>query len=64
LQSEYPQPQPSAVSLFEEHLNELNLKYYQECDADVVCIHEQIKNRARYLRVSEHGPKLGDISRE
>ncbi|KAJ3088189.1 hypothetical protein HK102_009342 [Quaeritorhiza haematococci] len=49
---------------FEKLVNEINLPFYQECDGDTASIYQQVLSRARYLRVSEHGPKLGPISRE
>jgi glycogen debranching enzyme len=45
-------------------LDELNLPYYQEYDADVAEILEQIFNRVKYVRLDEHGPKLGPITEE
>ncbi|TPX71180.1 hypothetical protein SpCBS45565_g01374 [Spizellomyces sp. 'palustris'] len=52
------------ISRYEAILNEINLPLYQEHDADVVAIIENITNRARFLRIEPHGPKLGAISRE
>ncbi|KAI9204547.1 glucanotransferase domain of glycogen debranching enzyme-domain-containing protein [Polychytrium aggregatum] len=52
------------VKEYESILNEINLIYYQECDSDVASIDEQVTTRARYLRVQDHGPRLGPISRE
>lgn len=43
-------------------LNELNLKWYKEYDADVAAIMEQVFNRTKYVRLDEHGPKTGDIT--
>eukprot|EP00842_Homolaphlyctis_polyrhiza_P003324 jgi/Hompol1/3993/HPOL_000689-RA len=51
------------AKLYAQLLDEINLPFYQECDGDLACIREQIGNRARYLRVAEHGPRLGPISR-
>ncbi|KAJ3412537.1 hypothetical protein HDV05_000618 [Chytridiales sp. JEL 0842] len=51
------------VSVFVEVLNEINLAGYKECDEDVAAIKENIVNRARYLRVDGHGPKLGHITK-
>lgn len=42
-------------------LDELNLPYYQEYDADVAEILEQTFNRVKYVRLDDHGPKLGPI---
>ncbi|KAI8815426.1 glucanotransferase domain of glycogen debranching enzyme-domain-containing protein [Cladochytrium replicatum] len=51
-----------AVRTFDVLINEMNLEYYQECDSDSSSIVEQTTHRARYLRVSDHGPKLGPVS--
>jgi glycogen debranching enzyme len=50
------------VQLLVAILNEINLDYYKECDADVAAINENVYNRAKYLRVDGHGPKLGPIT--
>ena len=52
-----------AVKEFESILNEINLAFYREYDQDLESILTQVTNRARYLRVAEHGPRLGPISR-
>ncbi|KAI8924740.1 glucanotransferase domain of glycogen debranching enzyme-domain-containing protein [Entophlyctis helioformis] len=44
-------------------VDEVNLPLYQETDADIAVIKEQIGNRARYLRIAEHGPRLGPVTR-
>lgn len=46
----------------EEILNEINLPLYKEYDADVEEILEQLYNRIKYLRIDDHGPKLGKIT--
>ncbi|RKO90442.1 glucanotransferase domain of glycogen debranching enzyme-domain-containing protein, partial [Blyttiomyces helicus] len=51
------------IGIYEEILSEINLNNYREHDDDVRTIIEQVHNRAKYLRVAEHGPKLGPISR-
>ena len=45
-------------------LNELNLPFYSEYDADVAVIMEQLSNRIKYVRLDDHGPKLGPITAE
>jgi glycogen debranching enzyme len=42
-------------------LDEVNLQYYREYDEDVAEILEQIFNRVKYVRLDDHGPKLGAI---
>lgn len=48
---------------FENILNDINLDFYQEYDQDCIVIMNQIRNRAKFLRLDEHGPRLGPISR-
>ncbi|GMM38938.1 bifunctional 4-alpha-glucanotransferase/amylo-alpha-1,6-glucosidase [Saccharomycopsis crataegensis] len=45
-------------------LNEINLPLYRIYDTDVSVILEQLFNRIKYLRIDDHGPKLGKISIE
>jgi glycogen debranching enzyme len=45
-------------------LDELNLPYYKEYDADVAEILEQTFNRVKYVRLDDHGPKLGPINEQ
>lgn len=54
----------NALKEVEMIIDEINLVFYQEYDADTVCIFEQIQNRAHYLRIAENGPKLGILSTE
>ncbi|CUM62704.1 uncharacterized protein PRCAT00000260001 [Priceomyces carsonii] len=42
-------------------LDEVNLNLYATYDSDVSSIKEQLKDRIRYLRLDENGPKLGPI---
>ena len=43
-------------------LDEVNLPFYREYDEDVSEIMEQVFNRLKYLRLDDHGPKLGPIT--
>lgn len=43
-------------------LDELNLPLYKEYDDDVRIILEQLYNRIKYLRMDDHGPKMGEIT--
>jgi glycogen debranching enzyme len=52
---------PLALKEYETILNEINLDFYKEYDQDVESIIMQMTNRARYLRVAEHGPRLGSV---
>ena len=45
-------------------INELNLQFYREYDADVAAILDQIKGRLQYLRLEANGPKLGPVTKE
>lgn len=45
-------------------LDEINLKFYKEYDADQDHILEQLYNRIKYMRVEEHGLRLGPITKE
>ncbi|KAI0704297.1 glycoside hydrolase family 13 protein [Cytidiella melzeri] len=42
----------------------LNVPLYQEWEDDTRAAMDGIKNRLRYARLDEHGPKLGPISKE
>ncbi|BGP28347.1 bifunctional 4-alpha-glucanotransferase/amylo-alpha-1,6-glucosidase [Rhodotorula toruloides] len=43
-------------------LDVLNVDRYREYDADVKAILENTRNRVKYTRLDEHGPKKGEIS--
>ncbi|KIW01705.1 glycogen debranching enzyme [Verruconis gallopava] len=43
-------------------LEEVNLQYYKEYDADCEAIMEQLFNRIKYVRLDDHGPKAGAIT--
>ncbi|KAJ5607826.1 hypothetical protein N7537_004445 [Penicillium hordei] len=45
-------------------LDEANLPFYKEYDADVDAIMDQLFNRIKYLRIEDHGPKLGPVTKE
>lgn len=44
-------------------LEEVNLHFYREYDADAAEIMEQLFNRIKYCRLDDHGPKMGPITR-
>lgn len=54
------------VSAAEEHLasvlNDANLVFFREYDEDVESILDQLHGRIKYLRIDDHGPKLGPIT--
>ncbi|PFH63434.1 hypothetical protein XA68_10025 [Ophiocordyceps unilateralis] len=43
-------------------LNALNVDFYKEYDADIDEILQQLFNRIKYVRLDDHGPKLGPIN--
>jgi len=43
-------------------LQEVNLQFYREYDADAAEIMEQLFNRIKYCRLDDHGPKMGSIT--
>ncbi|PHH88100.1 hypothetical protein CDD83_7970 [Cordyceps sp. RAO-2017] len=43
-------------------LNAVNVDFYKEYDADVDEMLEQLYNRIKYVRLDDHGPKLGPIN--
>lgn len=59
---------PAALALLREKLesllNDVNLPLYEEYDADIKAVYTNIRHRASYLRVADHGPKLERISRK
>ena len=54
----------AAMTTIESLLNELNLPFYREYDADVSAILDQIMGRCKYTRLEDNGPKLGPITKE
>jgi glycogen debranching enzyme len=44
-------------------LDEVNLPFYKEYDSDVTGILDQVFNRIKYVRIDEHGPKLGPVTK-
>ncbi|KAL8820229.1 MAG: hypothetical protein Q9223_001521 [Gallowayella weberi] len=56
--------QQTALDAMTEWLKTLNVPFYQEYDADVAVIKQQVQDRVRYLRLDEDGPKLGPINKQ
>ncbi|KAF2090819.1 glycoside hydrolase family 133 protein [Saccharata proteae CBS 121410] len=54
----------AAEGTIHRFLQEVNLQYYREWDADCAQIMEQLYNRIKYVRIDDHGPKLGPITKE
>ena len=53
----------NASETMDSIFNELNLPFYREYDADVEAILEQVKDRLKYTRLEENGPKLGPVTK-
>lgn len=47
-----------------EVLNVVNVPLYEEYNADVTEILEQVYNRVKYVRLDDHGPKSGPVTKE
>ena len=54
----------TATKTMEQILDEINVDFYGEFDEDVAVTAEQIKARLKYLRLDDHGPKLGVICKD
>ncbi|KAH8703379.1 putative glycogen debranching enzyme Gdb1 [Talaromyces proteolyticus] len=55
---------PSAVEAeVSRILDELNVPFYKEYDAEVTDILDQVFNRIKYMRIDDHGPKLGPVTK-
>jgi len=51
------------VEEYEKIVNEINLGFYHTWDDDLSAIKNNIGNRARFLRLSVSGPRLGPLSK-
>ena len=51
----------AAVRSITEILNELNGPFYKDYNTDVEVIQAQLVDRIKYVRLDDHGPKLGAI---
>lgn len=56
--------QQTALDAITQWLHALNVPYYQEYDADISVIKQQVMDRVRYLRLDDNGPKLGPINKQ
>ena len=50
-----------AIKTMTDILNELNKSFYRVYDTDVDVMQQQIRDRVKYIRLDENGPKLGAI---
>ncbi|KAL8708900.1 MAG: hypothetical protein Q9220_006232 [cf. Caloplaca sp. 1 TL-2023] len=58
------QHEQAALDEMTRLIQALNVPFYQDYDADVVVIKQQVMDRVRYLRLDGDGPKLGPINEE
>ncbi|KAL2136999.1 hypothetical protein VTI74DRAFT_10475 [Chaetomium olivicolor] len=56
--------QAAVRTKIESILDIVNVQFYQEYDAEVEVILDQLRDRIKYLRLDEHGPKLGPITKD
>lgn len=56
--------QQAALDAITDWLKALNVPFYQDYDADVAIIRQQVQDRVRYLRLDHDGPKLGPINKQ
>ncbi|EPS29585.1 putative glycogen debranching enzyme [Penicillium oxalicum 114-2] len=64
LHGDYSQDSSAADASITALLDEVNLPLYGEFDKDVADIMDQLFNRIKYLRVDDHGPRLGAVTKE
>lgn len=55
--------QEAALEAITQWLKALNVPFYREYDADVAVVKQQVRDRVRYLRLDDDGPKLGPIDK-
>lgn len=63
LHGDYNQDASEAEAFLTQLLNEVNLPLYKEYDTDIADIMDQLFNRIKYLRIDDHGPKMGPVSK-
>jgi glycogen debranching enzyme len=54
----------AAQSAMVRCLEEANLQFYREYDMDSAEVMEQLFNRIKYMRIDDHGPRLGTVTKE
>lgn len=54
----------SVADALKHILNDVNVQYYQEYNEDSKAILDQVMNRTKYMRLDDHGPKLGAVTKE
>ncbi|CAK5273967.1 unnamed protein product [Mycena citricolor] len=53
----------SLVDAWARVVDVINVSLYRECEEDAGVASDNVKNRLKYTRLDEHGPKLGEISK-
>ncbi|KAF3387556.1 Glycogen debranching enzyme [Penicillium rolfsii] len=64
LHGDYDQDSSAAEASLTKLLDAVNLPLYEEYDKDVADIMDQLFNRIKYLRIDDHGPKMGPVSKD
>ncbi|GLI74527.1 bifunctional 4-alpha-glucanotransferase/amylo-alpha-1,6-glucosidase [Penicillium ochrochloron] len=64
LHGDYAQDTSAAEASLSKLLDAVNLPLYEEYDTDVADILDQLFNRIKYLRIDDHGPKLGPVNKD
>ncbi|KAJ5634158.1 Glycogen debranching enzyme [Penicillium herquei] len=64
LHGSFDKDQSDAEASLSKLLDAVNLPLYEEYDTDVADIMDQLFNRVKYLRIDDHGPKLGPVTKE
>ncbi|KAK7534404.1 hypothetical protein IWX49DRAFT_602675 [Phyllosticta citricarpa] len=54
----------SAYDTMYKFLQDVNVEFYKEYDDDAATIMDQLRNRIKYVRLDDHGPKLGAINKK
>lgn len=64
LHGDYKQDTSEVEASLSKLLDAVNLPLYEEYDTDVADIMDQLFNRIKYLRIDDHGPKMGPVSKD
>lgn len=64
LHGDYDQDTSAAEASLSKLLDAVNLPLYEEYDTDMADIMDQLFNRIKYLRIDDHGPKMGPVSKD
>jgi glycogen debranching enzyme len=64
LHGDYDQDTSAAEASLSKLLDAVNLPLYEEYDTDIADIMDQLFNRIKYLRIDDHGPKMGPVSKD